>query len=141
MSETIRLPRSTAIQLMQQAQRAPEHEVCGLIAFGESGWRVAPVTNVAAEPAHAFEMDPAGLVAAQRKLREMGMTLWGVYHSHPKAAAVPSSTDLADNGYPELVQIIISLDVRGVLQLRAWRTQEEAGVEGVRELRLEVHDD
>ena len=50
---------------------------------------------------------------------------------------VTSAADLAETGYPDAVQIIISLDVRGVLQLRAWRIEGEAA----RELRLEVRDD
>lgn len=137
MSETVTLPRSLAIRLMQQAQKAPEEEVCGLIGRGEAGWRVYPVANAAAERTRAFEMDAAGLVAAQRAMRQAGQSLWGIYHSHPHSAAAPSAADLAETGYPDAVQIIISLDVRGVLQLRAWRIEGEAA----RELRLEVRDD
>ena len=137
MSETVTLPRSIAIQLMQQAQHHPEEEVCGLIGRGEGGWRVYPVVNAAAERVRAFEMDPAGLVAAQRAMREAGQSLWGIYHSHPHSAAEPSAADLAETGYPQAVQVIISLDVRGVLQLRAWRIDGETA----RELRLEVRDD
>lgn len=137
MSETVSLPRPVAIALMQQAQRHPEEEVCGLIGRGDSGWRVYPVANAAAERTRAFEMDAAGLVAAQRAMRQAGHSLWGIYHSHPHSAAEPSAADLAESGHPEAVQIIISLDVRGVLQLRAWRIEGEAA----RELRLEVRDD
>ena len=137
MSETVALPRSLAIQLMQEAQKSSEEEVCGLIGHADDAWRVYPVANAAAERSRAFEMDAAGLVAAQRAMRQAGQSLWGIYHSHPHSAATPSAADLAETGYPEAVQIIISLDVRGVLQLRAWRVEGEAA----RELRLEVRDD
>ena len=137
MTETVTLPRSTAIQLMQQAQNRPEEEVCGLIARGDDGWRVYPVANAAADRTRTFDMEAQALVSAQRAMRERGQTLWGIYHSHPQAAAEPSAADLEQVGYPEAVQIIISLDIRGVLQLRAWRTDGA----GARELRLEVRDD
>ena len=77
MSETVALPRSLAIQLMQEAQKSSEEEVCGLIGHADDAWRVYPVANAAAERSRAFEMDAAGLVAAQRAMRQAGQSLCG----------------------------------------------------------------
>ena len=115
------LPRETAIRLMVEAQRQPDAEVCGLIGRDDQGQvEVYPVANIAAEPEHAFEMAPAALIEAMRRIRERGQQLMAIYHSHPAAEAVPSKPDLRDHGYPEALQIIVSMDIKGVLQLRCW---------------------
>lgn len=132
------LPRRIAIQLMHEAQSQPDREVCGLIAEGAGGdKRIYPIRNAAAAPERAFEMDGEALVAAHRRMREAGQQLWAIYHSHPHGDATPSSADLRESGHPEAVQIIVSLDIRGVLQLRAWRFTDD----GPREQRLIVSDE
>ncbi|MCI5104870.1 M67 family metallopeptidase [Algiphilus sp.] len=132
------LPRRIAIQLMHEAQRQPDREVCGLIAeSGNGDKRIYVIRNAAAAPEKAFEMDPQALVAAHRRMREAGEQLWAIYHSHPHGDATPSSVDLRESGHPEALQIIVSLDIRGVLQLRAWRFTDD----GPREQRLIVSDE
>lgn len=133
------LPRRVAIQLMHEAQIRPDEEACGLIAKDPASGScvVYPVPNVAADRAHAFEMEPQRLVAVHRAMRERGQMLWAVYHSHPQGDATPSAADLRESGHPEVVQIIVSLDIRGVLQLRAWRFTAD----GPREQRLTVRDE
>lgn len=135
-SEPVRLPRNIAIRLLALAQQDPDREVCGLIGADAQRMQVLPVRNVASDPSRAFEMDPEGLVSAHKALRDKQLALWGVYHSHPGTVAQPSTADLRGAGYPETVQLIVSLDVRGVLQLRAWRLEGDRA----RELPLQVHD-
>ena len=84
--------------LLADAKNAPDREVCGLL-FGTQG-RIAEAeatANVAADPARAFEIDPAALFAAHRRARDGGaqMAVIGHYHSHPSGAAVPSARDAA----------------------------------------------
>jgi proteasome lid subunit RPN8/RPN11 len=42
-------------------------------------------------------------------MRERGLEILAVYHSHPAAPPVPSRTDLARNYYPDAVTLIVSL--------------------------------
>jgi proteasome lid subunit RPN8/RPN11 len=51
--------------------------------------------NVAAEPARAFEIDPAALFAAYRRARGGEAQIIGHYHSHPSGEAMPSARDAA----------------------------------------------
>jgi proteasome lid subunit RPN8/RPN11 len=83
------------------------------------------VANVAAEPARRFEMDPAGQVAALRHMRERGEGMLAIYHSHPSAPPEPSVHDLAGLGYPEALYLIISLNIKGVLEMRAWQREDD----------------
>lgn len=132
----LRLPRSLAIRLMAEAQRSPDAEICGLVGFDPDSGRysVLPVPNIAADPRQRFDMDPAAQIAAMRRLRESRQRLFAIYHSHPGAGAEPSAEDLSDHGYPEAVQMILSLDIAGVLQLRAWDLRSPPP----REYRLQV---
>ena len=121
-SETLVLPRRLAVRLLHAAQCSSDAEICGLVAASDGQPdRFLPVPNVAAEPAREFRMDDAELVAAMQSIREQQQTLWAVFHSHPSAPAEPSARDLSENGYPEALSLIASLNIKGVLELRAWR--------------------
>ena len=80
--------------LVAAAARAAPAECCGLL-LGRAG-RISEAraaTNVAADPLHRFEIDPAALLAAHRAARSGGPELLGYYHSHPAGHPVPSATD------------------------------------------------
>ena len=120
--ESIFLPRQLVNQILRQAQSSPDIEVCGLIAARDGRpTRCMPVPNIAATPQRLFAMDPARQIEAQRRMRERGEELFGIYHSHPHSPAQPSSTDLEQAGYPEALYIIVSLNTKGVLEMRGFR--------------------
>lgn len=120
--ESIILPRQLVNQILHQAQSSPDIEVCGLIAAKNGRpTRCMPVPNIAETPQRLFSMEPARQVEAQRRMREQGEELFGIYHSHPHSPAQPSSTDLEQAGYPEALYIIVSLNTKGVLEMRGFR--------------------
>ncbi len=136
MSEkTATLPRPLVNRLLAQAQHSPESEVCGLVSshHGRPS-KVYPVDNVASRPGKLFQMDPKGLVDALRTMRERGEELFAIYHSHPHSPAVPSSTDLEQAEYPDALYLIISLNTKGVLEMRGYRLQDGEA----REVALEI---
>jgi len=123
--EDIILPRQLVNQILHQAQSSPEVEVCGLIAARDGRpVRAMPITNVSDQPQRLFAMDPGRQIDAQRRMREQGETLFGIYHSHPHSPAEPSATDLEQAGYPEALYIIVSLNTRGVLEMRGFRLRD-----------------
>ncbi len=127
--EEIVLPRQLVNQILHQAQASPEVEVCGLIAARDGRpARAIPIANVSPHPQRLFAMDPARQIAAQRRMREQGETLFGIYHSHPHSPAEPSVTDLREAGYPEALYLIVSLNTRGVLEMRGFRLHGDAAV-------------
>lgn len=132
----IALPRPLVNQLLLQAQRAAEEEVCGLIGVSAGGaLRVYPVANVAEDRRRLFVMEPKGQIDALRQMREAGESLFAIYHSHPHAPAAPSALDLQQAAYPEALYLIVSLDTKGVLELRGYRLRD-GGVENI-ELELQ----
>lgn len=125
MTEFVRIPRTVVNQILHQAQHNPEIEVCGLISGDARGLkRCYPVANVAGDKRRLFEMDPKGLVAAMRAMRDNGEELKAIYHSHPEAPAQPSLEDIRQHEYPEALYLIVSLGTKGVLEMRGFRIRD-----------------
>jgi len=122
MNEKVLLPRSLVNQLLHHAQNSPEFEVCGLIGAKQGIPTTSyPVNNIAANQAQRFLMDPQEQIDAMREIRDKHEEFFAIYHSHPKSAALPSITDLKLAEYPNTLQIIISLNTKGVLEMRGFR--------------------
>lgn len=92
----VHISRDVLEQILAQAAAASEMEVCGLLLGGEGRITEArPAANVADDPAHRFELDPAVLIAAYRAARAGGAQILGHYHSHPGGNTEPSVCDAA----------------------------------------------
>lgn len=127
----VELPRLLTHQLMHLAQQEPDQEICGLIAADASGRaiRCYPVRNVANTPYNRFQLDSAEQIAAMQQMREQNQQLFAIYHSHPTAPATPSATDIEQAAYPEALHLIISLNTKGVLEMRAFKIENQTVTE------------
>jgi proteasome lid subunit RPN8/RPN11 len=103
-------------------------EACGLLAGTESGDGTAqvhslhPTENVAAS-ARVYEVDPRGMLRADREAEAAGHQLIGVYHSHTHTDAKPSPTDIAQAPDPGWHYVLVSLrDVHP--SVRSWRIRD-----------------
>ena len=133
--DRLRLPRPLVNQILTQAQHSPEAEVCGLIATQNgTACRCYPVHNAAADPVHRYRMEPQAQIEALRQMREAGEELLAIYHSHPHTPPTPSSSDIEEANYPDAVYLIISLDIKGVLQISAFHIANGKATELVLEL-------
>jgi len=120
------IPRRLINQMLAQAQQSPGAEICGLIGARDGHPRHCyPVANAARQPAHRYQMDPAGQIAAMRRLRERDENLYAIYHSHPDTPPTPSAEDLRQAAYPDALYIIVSLATEGTLELRAFRLRND----------------
>lgn len=123
----INLPRSVVNTLLKLAQSKTEKEVCGLISRqANNEMKVYPVNNIAHDPECFFEMDPAETINVMKKIRESEAELFAIYHSHPHSPAYPSKTDIEQAGYPDALYLIISLNTKGVLELKGFRIQQDS---------------
>ena len=129
--KTLSLPRPLVNKILAHAQQNPKVEVCGLIgnSIGNNG-SVAknyyPIDNVANNPGSHFLMDAPQQIKAMKQMREKQQTLLAIVHSHPTADARPSQLDIKENTYKEVFYIIISLNTKGVLEMRAYVQQEDS---------------
>jgi proteasome lid subunit RPN8/RPN11 len=125
----IKLPRSLVNQLLHFAQTSPGKEVCGLIGVDRQRlYHFYPIPNAAETPGDRFEMEPLTQIATLRDMRELEQNLFAIVHSHPSSSAEPSASDLIEMGYPAALYLIISLNTRGVLEMRAYRLDEQSQV-------------
>lgn len=126
----IKIPRKITTQLLHLAQISPELEICGLIG-GRNGIPTTcyPVANRAEQPAQRFLLDASGQIAAMVAMRDNGEALFAIYHSHPDAPAQPSTFDLEQAEYPEALYLIISLNTKGILEMRGFRIADHAALE------------
>jgi len=123
--ERIILPRHLVNHILHQAQVSPHTEVCGLITAKQGRpQRCIPVPNVSDQPQRLFAMDPKSQIDALRNVREQNEELFGIYHSHPHSPAEPSDTDLDQAGYPDALYVIVSLNTKGVLEMRGFRLKD-----------------
>ncbi len=128
----VEIPRALVNQILHHAQASPELEVCGLIGAkqGEpTSWY--PVANAAAMPQVRFQLDPKGQIEAMRNMREQGEALFAIFHSHPTAPAEPSPVDLAEAAYLDTLYLVISLNTKGVLEMRGFWIAADKAVEEI----------
>ncbi len=122
----IKLNRKLTNQLLHAAQCSPEQEICGLIgALDGMAQSCYAINNIADNPGIRFQMDEKQQIQAMSTMREKNESLYAIYHSHPTADAEPSKTDIEMASYPEAIQLIISLNTKGVLEIRAFNIINE----------------
>jgi proteasome lid subunit RPN8/RPN11 len=117
------LPRPLFHDMLEHARRELPCECCGLLAGVVEGavGRVVeryPLVNALAS-GREFESEAKSMFAATRAMRDRGLEMLAVYHSHPTSAPVPSRTDLERNYSPDVVNVIVSL-VGETPTVRAW---------------------
>ena len=125
-TQEIQLPRKLTLQLLHLAQSSPDQEICGLLGANSLGLAVNcyPISNQANQPNNRFQLDEQQQITAFKLMRERQENLFAIYHSHPSAPAEPSATDIELASYPDAAHLIISLNTKGVLEIRAFRIAE-----------------
>ena len=104
------MPRALAIRILHAAQVAQPESIRGVVGAREG------------EPAsfHAGREQPAA-----------GESLWADLWSHPQSAAVPMASQLREG----LLSLVISLNTKGVLEMRAWQLRAGSPCERVLKIR------
>ena len=120
--EEFQLSRKITNQLLHLAQLSPNQEVCGLVGAKDSiASSCYPVKNTAAQPETRFQLDEKQQINAFSNMRDKNEELFAIYHSHPTAPAIPSATDIELAAYPDAIYLIISLNTKGVLEIRGFK--------------------
>jgi [CysO sulfur-carrier protein]-S-L-cysteine hydrolase len=131
-STEFQIPRKLTNQLLHLAQLSPDYEICGLVG-GKNGIPSTcyPIANIAEQPQQRFLLDSKQQIAAMSEMRHQGEELFAIYHSHPKAPAQPSIYDLEAAAYPNALYLIISLNIKGVLEMRGFKISQHKAQEVV----------
>lgn len=101
-------------------------EACGLLAGTEDHIAAAfPMRNVAEAAETRFQVDPNEQLQALKAIDEARLEWIGIYHSHPRSAPIPSTSDLREWADSGLLQLIVSLE-RSKPQLKLWRLDQSS---------------
>jgi proteasome lid subunit RPN8/RPN11 len=85
------------------------NEACGILA-GHNGTVEKIYSMANAEPSPSFYvMEPREQFQVMKEMRQEGLELVGIYHSHTGSQAYPSATDVSLAYYPEAVYLIVTL--------------------------------
>lgn len=108
------------------------HEACGILG-GRDGRveKVYCMTNARPGPT-TYEMDPEEQFRVMKDMREAGLAMAGIFHSHPGGPAYPSSVDVERAywpgarlpNYPGAVYVIVSLLDRASPVARGYLIEE-----------------
>jgi proteasome lid subunit RPN8/RPN11 len=118
------LSASAFAGVIEHARREAPNECCGLLA-GRIADGVGTVSarfeirNDAASTSE-YETNARDMFDAFRAMRERGLELLAIYHSHPTSAPVPSQRDIDRNTYGDSVVHLIVGVVNREPEVRAW---------------------
>lgn len=134
--------QSTARELMlQDAVQAFPDECCGFLIGREDEGGDRTITTIQVvnnakegDKRRRFVIAPLDYIRAEQFAEESGLTLLGVYHSHPNHPAIPSEHDRVA-AQPFFSYVIVSVLEGKIGPVRSWRLNDEAQFE---EERVEV---
>lgn len=134
--------------IQTHAEQAYPHEGCGLlvgthdlatdqkklvkVALLDNAWAADVATELAGYADYSATMtksrrywiDPKDLFETQRQAREDGLTIIGVYHSHPNTKAVPSTCD-RDLAWPAYAYVIVSVHHGKAIDVQNWQLDSD----------------
>jgi proteasome lid subunit RPN8/RPN11 len=119
----IAIPADLLSQIIRHCEHDWPREACGLVAGrGNVGMLVFPLHNERASETQFFAAE--SLFVPFRHMRERGLDLTAIYHSHPRSLPIPSRDDRIQNYYPDTPQLIVSLASKPIM-VQAWKYAAE----------------
>lgn len=123
LKQTVRLPRTLVNDLLHQAQLSPMREICGLVGRRDDNCECYPLETQDTDASVLFALNACEQLAALEALKARQQQLFAIYHSHPHAPALPAITDEDVVDFPDALYLLISLNTKGVLEMRGFDRQ------------------
>ncbi len=112
--------------IIEHAKKEFPHEACGILA-GKNENTVTdffPMKNMD-KASISYFMDPKEQLLVFKKMRQLGISMCGIFHSHVASLAYPSQKDVRLAFYPEVSYLIVSLSDMKKPMLRSFRILDE----------------
>jgi [CysO sulfur-carrier protein]-S-L-cysteine hydrolase len=105
----LHIPRKLSETIIDLAYAGLPRKVCGILGGNEGiVTTVIPVSNIAGISEH-FVMDPGEQFNVMREMKEQGLEMLGIYHSHLENPAYPTADDINLPLSSDVSHIIVSL--------------------------------
>ena len=139
------IPKKVYDAMIDHAKKGYPNEACGILAgpsrnTGTSAIKASadadesvvsdffPMTNMD-NASISYFMDPKEQLAVFKQMRELGLEMSGIFHSHVASEATPSQKDVRLAFYPEVSYLIVSLSDMKKPVLRSFKIKDEKVVE------------
>jgi len=111
-------------ELVEHSDRESPNEACGILAGMEG--RVEKIYRMsnADKSSRTFFMDPKEQLKVMKEIRNQGLEMAGIYHSHLETEAYPSAHDVKLAYYPEVSYVIVSLKDKDNPGIRSFKIVE-----------------
>lgn len=120
----ISLSRELFQQIVKHCVKELPDEACGIMAGkNDTVEKVFEMINADKSPEN-FIMDPVEQLKVMKELRNIGLEMAGIYHSHVASEAYPSARDIELAFYPEARYCIVTLKDKDSPRMRAFRIKE-----------------
>lgn len=120
--------------MVSAARKEAPQEACGLLAGKEEHVMKCYVLTNADHSAQHFRLLPAEQFAAVKNMRETGLRMLAIWHSHPLTPARMSAEDLKLAFTPDVAYVIVSLADSEKPNIRAYQVNGETGGEKTEEI-------
>ena len=125
----IAIPKKIYDGMIEHAKKGYPNEACGILAGPANAVsEFFPMKNVD-EASVSYFMDPKEQLLVFKQMRQKGIQMRGIFHSHVASEASPSQKDVRLAFYPEVSYLIVSLSDMKKPVLRAFRIEEEKATE------------
>lgn len=120
-------------EIIKHCQSDYPKEACGILAgkvYSEQNQIMKKITkvykmvNTSDNPATCYFMKPEEQLRVFKEMRQLGIEMLGIYHSHPESSAYPSQRDCKMAFYPEASYVIVSLQDFNNPEVRAFKIIE-----------------
>src|ERR1700730_8937123 len=125
----IRIAKQVLDEIHAHAESTYPEECCGFLVADKSKRIIESmkVANAYPGPKHdRYNIDPLELFRADRAISQRGLTIAGIYHSHPDYPASLSQFDL-EHSFPWYSYVVISVAKGKAEDTRSWVPNEEHG--------------
>ncbi len=112
MTNTFSISRELLNEIISHCRETYPNEACGLLA-GKSNTveRTYRITNIRQSQID-YEMDTKEQLRCEKEIKNLGLKVIGIYHSHPTTQAYPSQTDIMRAYWPGAPDMPIYPDIR-----------------------------
>ncbi len=101
-------------EMVEHCREEYPSEACGILAGKDNLITgVYRMVNTSETPVTCYFMDPQEQLKVFKEMRNSGLEMLGIYHSHVASSPYPSPRDVEMAFYPEVSYVIVSLTDAG----------------------------
>lgn len=120
------LPAILWREIEERTRHALPEEACGLLLGARQGDEIevsalAVARNTASDPRTSFELDALDVLAAEDGAEASGLSIVGVWHSHPRGPLEISARDRSGSASTQWLTLVAVPKVRRGIQFGCWR--------------------